>query len=149
MLNQEYFGLPLWIWLVVIGIIAYNVYQSCEKCSCNTVVKTPIKEKFADEPKSSNKPIVKIFNFNTEWCGWSRRFQPEWDAFMEYVNNPENGLTHVQALDVKCDNDKNKSLCEEYEVPGYPYVIVEVNGSRKSYEGERSKDALIDFIRNI
>ncbi len=149
MLKQEYFGLPLWVWLVVIGIIGFSVYQSCEKPSCKPVVKTEVKEKFANEPTPSDKPIIKILNFNTEWCGWSRKFQPEWDAFMEYVKNSSNNLTHVQALDVKCDNESNKDICEEYKVPGYPYVIVEVNGSRKSYEGERTKDALISFVSSI
>jgi thiol-disulfide isomerase/thioredoxin len=109
-----------------------------------------IKEKFSDaETKSSVKPIVKIFNFNTEWCGWSRRFQPEWDAFIEYVKNPANNLKHVQAFDVKCDNDENKQMCEEYKVPGYPYVIVEVNGKRRPYEGERTKDALVSYVKSL
>ena len=68
---------------------------------------------------------------------------------MEYVANPANNLTHVQAYDVKCDKDANKAMCEEYKVPGYPYVIVEVNGTRKSYEGERTKDALVSYVSAI
>ena len=147
MFDQKYFGLPLWVWIVVIAVISYNVYKSCET---KYVVDTEIKEKFSDAaPKSSDKPIVKIFNFNTEWCGWSKRFQPEWESFMEHVKIPANNLTHVQAFDVKCDKEENKKICEEYKVPGYPYVIVEINGARKSYEGERTKDALVSFVSAI
>lgn len=150
MLNQKYFGLPLWVWIVVIAIVSYSVYQSCEKQPKKPDVKTEIKEKFSDsEPKSSSKPIIKIFNFNTEWCGWSQRFQPEWDAFMGFVANPSNNLTHVQAYDVKCDKKENESMCEEYKVPGYPYVVVEINGSRQSYEGERTKEALVSYVSAI
>ena len=150
MFDQKYFGLPLWVWIVVIVVISYNVYKSCYNSSTKSVVNTEIKEKFSDAvPESSNKPIVKIFNFNTEWCGWSRRFQPEWESFMEHVKIPTNNLAHVQAYDVKCDKEENKQVCEEYQVPGYPYVIVEVNGARKSYDGERTKDALISFVSAI
>lgn len=150
MFDQKYFGLSLWVWIVIIAIIAYSMYQSCELQPTKTVINTEIKEKFSDgESKSSDKPIVKIFNFNTEWCGWSRRFQPEWDSFMEHVKNPTNNLKHVQAYDIKCDNEENKKMCEEYKVPGYPYVIVEVNGTRQSYEGERTKDALISYVSSI
>ncbi len=148
MFNQEYFGLPLWVWFVIVAIIGFSVYQTCNT-TCKPVVKTEVKEKFANETTLPEKPIIKIFNFNTEWCGWSRKFQPEWEAFMTYVKNPENNLTHVQAFDVKCDNEENKGICEEYQVPGYPYVIVEVNGARKTYENERTKDALIAYVSGL
>ena len=37
---------------------------------------------------------LKIFNFNTEWCGWSKRFQPEWDKFTQAVKaNPNLNFT--------------------------------------------------------
>jgi len=159
MLNQNYFGLPMWVWIVVIGIIAYGIYQSCESPSKNSDVKTEIKEEFGQQrqapwspvsPMSPNaKPIIKVFNFNTEWCGWSKRFQPEWNAFMKHVANPANKLTHVRARDIKCDKESNKAICEQYDVPGYPYVIVEVNGRRKSYEGERTRNALISHVSRI
>lgn len=150
MFDRKYFGLPLWVWIIVIVVIVYNVYKSCENTSSKTVVNREIKERFSDgEPKTSDKPIIKIFNFNTEWCGWSIRFQPEWDAFTLYVEAPSNNLTHVKAYDVKCDNEKNKAMCEEYKVPGYPYVIVEVNGKRRPYEGERTKDALVSYVKSL
>lgn len=150
MLNQNYFGLPLWVWIVVIAIISYSVYQSCEKPLKKPDVKAEIKEKFSDSaPKSSSQPIIKIFNFNTEWCGWSKSFQKDWDDFMAYVANSTNNLTHVQAYDVKCDKEENKAMCEEYKVPGYPYVVVEINGTRQSYEGERTKEALISYVQAI
>ena len=163
MINQKYFGFPLWVWIIVSIIIVYSVYQSYKNTTPQSESKQEIKEKFSSGPdqvqdqqlensqKLNNKPIIKIINFNTTWCGWSLRFQPEWDAFMEYVKNPENNLTHVEAVDAKCDSDNQiiKDMCEEYKVPGYPYVIVEVNGSRIPYECERTKDALVSFVSNM
>ncbi len=154
MLNQNYFGLPLWVWIVVLAVVAYGVYKSSEKPVDKPVVKTEVKEKFSDAapksaPKSSNRPIIKVFNFNHLECGWSLKFKPEWDSFMTYVANPANNMTHVQAYDVRCDKKENQRICNEYNVPGYPYVVIEVNGSRTSYEGERTKDALVAFVSSI
>ena len=169
MFNQIYLGLPLWVWIIVIAIVTFSVYQTtCNKTTCNKNVAKPettreIKEKFADTqiPQNlQNKPIVKIFNFNTTWCGWSVKFQPEWDDFAKYVAVPSNVLSHVKAYDIKGDDEfKNKvtgdlqktngELEKAYEVPGYPYIIIEVNGSRISYKGDRTKDALVSFIKTI
>ncbi len=159
MLNQNYFGLPLWVWIIVLAIVAYSVYQSCEKPLKKPVVKTEVKDDEVDEVKEGfavvarkkpkRKPIIKVFNFNTDWCGWSQKFRPEWDGFMGYVANPANKLTHVKAYDIRCDEDKNSKMCNEYDVPGYPYVVIEVNGSRTSYEGERTKDALVAYVSSI
>ena len=89
---------------------------------------------------------LKIFNFNTDWCGWSKRFQPEWDKFTQAVKADSKLNNKVEVFDVKCDNPANQQMCEEYNVPGYPYVIVEKNGNRSPYNGERTAQALISFV---
>jgi thioredoxin-like negative regulator of GroEL len=116
-------GFPMWVWLVA-TIVLYVTYFS--------------KENFAD-----TQDEIKIYNFNTEWCGWSKRFQPEWDEFSKNVSG------RVKAIDVKCDNDKNQQLCKEFEVPGFPSVIAMVNGKRHEYRGERTAKALKEFAANL
>ena len=162
MLNQKYFGLPLWVWLVVGVIVIYSYKQSCSETHRKSVsesgskgkavsetkakpnTKDEKKEKFAD---TSDKKI-KIFNFNTELCGWSKRFQPEWEKFAEAVKSDSMLNNKVEVFDVKCDNSKNNTMCEEYNVPGYPYVVAEINGTRIPYEeGERTASALITFVK--
>ncbi len=155
MLNQKYFGLPLWVWLVVAGIVIYSYNQSQSeskpKASDETKALAEKKEKFADVSNSDTKTNtkIKIFNFNTEWCGWSRRFQPEWDAFTKAISSDNKLSAKVEALDVKCDNPEKESMCEAYGVPGYPYVIAEVNGKRTPYNGERTAKALLEFVSSI
>lgn len=164
MLDQKFLELPLWVWIIVIAIVTYSVYQTmCEKTIPKSETKSEIKEKFtvtSNSSNSSNKPIVKIFNFNATWCGWSIKFQPEWDEFAKHVVDSKNGLSHVNAYDIKCDdkfktlfnkelNKTNGELSEMYTVPGYPYVIIEVNESRKTYNGDRTADALIAFVSKI
>jgi thiol-disulfide isomerase/thioredoxin len=146
MLDQRFFGLPLWVWLVIVGIIGFSCHQTMKT---SDVVQEETKEKFSEivqtNDTTNNKPKTKVFNFNTEWCGWSRRFQPEWDNFSTQVkSNP--GLAHVEALDVKCDSSANEAMCENYQVPGYPFVVIEVDGKRTHYKGERTADALVKYF---
>ena len=143
MLDQKYLGLPLWVWLVVVGIIFLSWYQTMGSVEVPKP-KAETKEKFT-EVLSKDKTKIKVFNFNTTWCGWSRRFQPEWDDFSNRVKTDPN-LAHVDALDVKCDDDKNESMCEKYEVPGYPFIVVEIDGKRTQYNGERTADALVKHV---
>ena len=91
-----------------------------------------------------NEGKTKIFNFNTSWCGYSVRFQPIWDQFSNQVNDPS-----VEVLDVKCDNDENTELCKKYDVPGYPSVLkVKPSGEVINYDGPRTVEGLLDFIKN-
>ena len=107
-------------------------------------------EKFSAEKSIlKTKPIIKIFNFNTEWCGWSKRFQPEWDKFMDHVKDPANNLTHIQAFDIKCDDKNNENICNEYQVPGYPYVIIRENDNKTAYDGARNKKALVEYVKAL
>lgn len=143
MLNQKCFCLPLWVWLVAIGIVVYYYcYSSKNKLQPKPKAKEEKKEKFANV----NNSRMKMLNFNTKWCGWSVRFQPEWDNFTKAVKDNSELNSRVEVIDVKCDDPANERMCEEYQVPGYPYVIVEKDGNRTPYEGERTAQALLSFV---
>lgn len=102
-------------------------------------------ENFADV----NTPTIKMYNYNTSWCGWSKRFQPEWDTFMNNVNTDSTLSSMVEVKDVKCDNDVNKQLCASAGVEGYPTVVISVNGVSSHYEGERTATALMDKLNQL
>jgi len=147
MLHQKCFCLPLWVWLVVIGIAVYYY--------CYAPKNKDEKPKSKDEkPKSKKKKKkekftnskLKIYNFNTEWCGWSQRFQPEWEKFTQAVNNDSNLSKFVEAIDIKCDDPNNEEMCEKFNVPGYPYVVLDNNGKYEPYNGERTVEALLSFV---
>jgi thiol-disulfide isomerase/thioredoxin len=105
------------------------------------VIPNPLKRKNVDNFSNSK---VKVFNFNTSWCGWSKRFQPEWDKFSKAVKD-----TNITAIDVKCDDDKNEELCLKYKVDGFPTVLIEVDGKVIPYKKERKSDTLIEFIKTL
>lgn len=131
----------LWLIIIIIIIICYLIYIKSFIKKENKNNKIDSGEKFTDVVKNK----IKIFNFNTSWCGWSRRFQPEWNKFVEQIKTDPK-LSHVEALDIKCDDEKNNDICNKYQVPGYPYVVIEINGKQQQYNGERTASGLIKFI---
>jgi len=82
-----------------------------------------------------------IYNFNTSWCGYSVRFQPIWDEFSKLVDN-----TNVIAIDVKCDNDENKKLCSQFDIPGYPSIVKVTSDGTDNYNGPRTVESLLEFV---
>ena len=85
----------------------------------------------------------KLYFFFAEWCGYCKKFKPEW----EKLKNESN--LGVQLEEVDCSDSNNvPSLAKEYNVNGFPTLIL-VNGSNKvTYEGARTADALISFIKS-
>ena len=128
MLHTKILNIPVWVWLLIALYFIINM---------NGFLKLR-QEKFTDSK-------VKIYNFNTSWCGWSKRFQPEWDRFTELCKN----MTDVKVYDIKCDKEENKEQCKKFNIPGYPTVIATVGGKTINYDGERKSDKLVEFIKSI
>jgi thiol-disulfide isomerase/thioredoxin len=129
MLNKIFLGAPLWIW-VISFIVMYILLNKNEN-----------KNKKTENFTQNNK--TKVFNFNTLWCGWSKRFQPEWDKFSESVKDNPN----IEAIDVKCDNEENEEMCKSYNVPGFPCIIIEKNNTKTQYNGPRTAEAILESIQ--
>jgi len=91
-----------------------------------------------DNDTFKNISIIKIYNFNTTWCGHSKAFQPVWDNFVSSLDVSDN----IKAYDIKCDNDSNNKLIEKYRITGFPTVIIDNGNSFLNYEGARSVNAL-------
>jgi thiol-disulfide isomerase/thioredoxin len=134
MFNDKYFGTPLWVWIIILTVIfvMMNRNNSCSK---------------GEESETfSNVNKKKIYNFNTSWCGYSVRFQPEWNKFSQIVNS---SYPDFEAVDIKCDESSNEQMCKEFQIPGYPSVVAVVDGKTINYDGPRESNKLIEFIKNL
>lgn len=164
-LGEKFYGLTLKSWIIIFGllIIFYYFVYTRETSVCLTTTTIPKieitkeltkelikeikKEKFVNsENKMSN--LIKVYNFNTSWCGYSVRFQPEWDKFQKEIKS-RNELANIQAYDIKCDNASNKQMCINYEIPGFPTIIIEKDNKKIDYNGPRTSDAIIESIINL
>lgn len=94
---------------------------------------------------SSSKPTLALFYAN--WCGHCNNFKPTWDEFSKSVGS--NGPKYVSAIDV----DQYPSEAQKHQVNSFPTVRYYPQGLSKhdnfvKYEGERTLDALKEFLGN-
>lgn len=161
-MSEKYYGLSKKSWAMIVGLLIvyfifihddgkyYNVIEKettkliapSSQNITETQTNGSVKENFTE----SNK--LKVYNFNTKWCGYSVRFQPQWNEFMTKIND-NNEVDNVQAYDIKCDDPEFEGMCEEYKVEGFPTVIFEKGNNRKIYQGQRTSDALMDAIKKF
>lgn len=85
---------------------------------------------------------TKVYNFNTSWCKYSIDFQSEWNTFSNSLKESDS----IKAIDVKCDDDKNKELCQKFNIPGYPTVVIELGDNNHIYNGVRTSQSLRKYL---
>ena len=85
---------------------------------------------------------TKVYNFNTSWCKYSVDFQSEWNTFSNSLKESDG----IKAIDVKCDDDKNKELCQKFNIPGYPAVVIESGDNNHIYNGVRTAQSLRKYL---
>jgi thiol-disulfide isomerase/thioredoxin len=162
-LDDKIYGLSLLSWLLIIIILGFFIWQMffSAKSSSSSSSSSPSpsgKEMNEYETVSDNQSSmenfvntnnkVKVYNFNTSWCGWSVRFQPEWNKFQDAVKSNDS-LSNVDTFDIKCDKPENEEVCKEFEIQGFPTVIIEANGKRGLYKGPRESKDLIETVKDL
>lgn len=90
---------------------------------------------------TNNDSTPKIINFNASWCYWSKKLQPVWDNLTDSMKNKD-----IEVLDIKCELDENKELCNRYQIEGFPTIKLIIGNTIIDYEGERTYDGLTQFI---
>jgi thiol-disulfide isomerase/thioredoxin len=104
-------------------------------------------EPFVNTPKRQ-VPVGKanIYFFYTDWCGFSQKAMPEWEKLEERLKaTPYFGNTEVKAIRVNAESERATSLL--YEVHGFPTIKLETSSLLRDYEGKRTADSLMQFIR--
>ena len=104
-------------------------------------------EPFVNVPKRQI-PVGKanIYFFYTDWCGFSQKAMPEWEKLEEKLKaTPYFGNTEVKAIRVDAESDRATSLL--YEVHGFPTIKLETSSILRDYEGKRTSDSLMQFLR--
>tara|TARA_B110000908_G_C10151928_1_gene401741 strand:- start:566 stop:1006 length:441 start_codon:yes stop_codon:yes gene_type:complete len=142
MLNIKFLNISLKSWLMIIVTIVFLIFKKNPEKFSKPSLDTSIKSCKETSEIKDNK--IKVYNFNTVWCGISRDFQSNWDKFVKDTNESD-----IDLIDVKCDDKKNKKLCEKYNIPGYPTVLF-VKGSKiGEYAGDRTPSDLTTTLQNF
>lgn len=97
--------------------------------------KITIKQK--KEIESKNKVML----FYADWCGWSQKFLPVWKEFTNQCDKLNISHETIECTDNElCSNGK-------YNIEGFPTIILEANGNIIEYDGDRSVQSLLDFVK--
>ncbi|KAI5949069.1 hypothetical protein KGF57_004899 [Candida theae] len=100
-----------------------------------------------------------IVKFYAPWCGYCQQLKPVWKKLGKAIGGGSKLSVNVAA--VNCDKDYNKPLCAQYQISGFPTVMVfrppkydksKAVGGRKSrhaseaYSGPRTVKAMSQFL---
>ncbi|XP_048497202.1 protein disulfide isomerase-like 1-3 isoform X2 [Beta vulgaris subsp. vulgaris] len=93
-----------------------------------------------DEFISNTKNIM--VQFYAPWCGYCKKLVPEYAAAATELK--EGGFDVVLA---KVDAIQETELADKYKVDGFPALFFFTDGAIKSYEGDRTRDAIVSWLK--
>ncbi|KAF8927696.1 hypothetical protein BGZ58_010220 [Dissophora ornata] len=104
---------------------------------------------FQAEVMDSNHLVM--LEFYAPWCGHCKNLVPQYKAAAKNLH----GIVKMGAID--CDDDKNKPICSQYDIKGFPTIKVfpPNRGNKKGlkrptdYQGERSAKAIVDHLVSL
>ena len=103
-------------------------------------------EGFNDNANNNSKPT--LYFFYVDWCPHCTRAKETTfnDAKWNNVNNKDN----VNLVKVDCEaSEENKALATEYNVQGYPSVVLTNNNKKKELEEGVSPASISNLISNF
>lgn len=77
-------------------------------------------------------------------CGWCKKFAPTWEAFEERVKAEQ---LPVKTRKIDGSQAENSKEIEEKGVTGFPHVELQKGAQSVPFEGERSVDVLVEFVK--
>ena len=83
---------------------------------------------------------TKVELYYAEWCGHCNKFKPEWEKFKK--NALDGG---IKTNEYEAEKDKTK--VEEANVSGFPTIIITINGKKEDYNGPRTAEALMEYVK--
>ena len=87
-----------------------------------------------------NDSKLEFYLFKAEWCGHCINFKPYWE---EMQNN--NNLTDKIKF-ITYDSNEHKTEMKEWNITGFPTLILKKNNIAIEYEGPRKINNIINFI---
>jgi thiol-disulfide isomerase/thioredoxin len=87
-----------------------------------------------------------LYFFYTDWCGFSQKAMPEWEALEEKLREtPIFGTTRVTPVRINGDTDRATTTL--YGVDGFPTIKLETSSLLADFTGKRTVDGFVAFLR--
>ncbi|WKX93039.1 hypothetical protein Q1695_010791 [Nippostrongylus brasiliensis] len=121
-------------WSLLLSLVAF--IPSCLGSTSLTVV-IDLNEKFLDVSDEG----YWIVKFYAPWCAHCKRLLPVWEHLGHAVSDK-----NLPVRVAKMDCTRFTNACNKLSISGYPTVIFFRHGRRIEYFGERTKEALFNFV---
>jgi thiol-disulfide isomerase/thioredoxin len=93
------------------------------------------------QPMAQPQERFRLYNFYTNWCGYSKSFMPVWKQIESYYNN-----SPVAVYTLDADDASNKALANKWNISGYPTVVLETPTQTIQYSGARDLQSITSFV---
>ena len=87
-----------------------------------------------------NSKNGKLILFKAAWCSHCTKFEPTWNSIQQ---NKHNNVQYV-TYDANSDAD----VIKNYNITGYPTLLLSKNNKIVEYVGNRTIDGIQDFINS-
>jgi protein disulfide-isomerase-like protein len=129
---------------VVVAVITVvcSICSDCVLCD-NWPVRLPLQqsEGFQAEQPSEGAKIVLYY---VPWCPHCKNVMPEWKKLEAKTESEEVNNTTVKKVD--CEQQPEEA--QKQKVEGFPTILLFKDGKVINYDGERTAEALKEFIKN-
>ena len=113
--------------IIVLSLIALFV-SMCEAGKCEKQI-----ENF--ELNIGEKTVCL---FHSKSCGWCKKMMPEWKKFKK-AHSGDLKITEVEA-------SEDPETVQKHNINGFPTIVLFENGKKRVHKGERTKNALKQFV---
>lgn len=77
-------------------------------------------------------------------CGHCKKFNPEWEKLQSSVDAER---VPMKLNKIDGTDDANKDLVKQYNVNGFPTLILEIGSTPYIYDGERTAEAVLTWAK--
>lgn len=127
------------LWFIIIVLVLAIIYVLCQDS-----------ESFAQEDDNSVEPTssnrVNLVMFYAPWCGHCSTTKPELEKAKPDLDGKTINGKRVKVMMIDCDD--NPEMNKKFDIEGYPTIKLFKQGSQVEYNGDRSKDSFLEFVKN-
>ena len=135
--NKKYIFIGITLLLLIVFLFPKSNKKSKKECCGGDLELKDLKKVYNNK---SNGETPTMMNFNTNWCGFSRQFEPVWNQFSSKMEGK-----NIKVQSIKCDQPGNEELCKKYNVQGFPTVLLVANNNTHEFNGNRTVNDLEKF----
>lgn len=90
--------------------------------------------------------ITKVILFKASWCGHCKRLVPIWNTLTDKEKYPD----YSKKLDfIVYDSVTDKEKIKEWDISGFPTIMIVKNGIANEYNGPREMQDMIDLFDTL